>query len=98
MREKVVNQVGSGLAALVRVYMGVAADSSTAPIPNKFAIIEDGDLEQVRRLLQLTSLPFHNTYEEELQDLMNMLQVFDIGCCFRHFKLESYHTREESWK
>ena len=75
MREKVVDQMGSGFAALLRVYMSVAADSS--PTPNKLidTAIENGDLEQVRRLLQLTSLPFHNTYEDDLKELLNLLQV-----------------------
>ncbi len=76
MREKVVDQMGSGFAALLRVYMSVAADSS--PTPNKFASIENGDLEQVRRLMQLTLLPFHNAYEEDLKELVNMLQVYTI--------------------
>lgn len=82
MRAKVVDQMGSGLAALYRMSVSVrAADNSTVvpiiPNKNKFAAIEDGDLEQVRRLLQLTSLPFHNSYEDDLQELMNMLQVYD---------------------
>jgi hypothetical protein len=56
--------------------MSVVADSS--PTPNKFSSIENGDLEQVRRLMQLTSLPFHNAYEEDLKELVNMLQVYTI--------------------
>jgi hypothetical protein len=77
MRERVFDQMGSGLAALVRVSMGVAAESSPAPIPNKrdIADITMEDLEQVRRMLQLTSLPFHNTYDEDLQRLTNILRV-----------------------
>ena len=72
------DQLGSGFAALFRVWMSVAEDSSPAPIRRKRdpADITEADLEQVRRLLQLTSLPFHNTYDEDLKRLTNMLKVY----------------------
>jgi len=79
MRDKVLDQMAQGLAALCRVSVGVAAESNVAPIPipvpNQFSSIKDEDLEHVRRMLQLTSLPFNNTYDEDLQTLMKMLQV-----------------------
>lgn len=82
MRDKVLNQMGQGLAALCRVSVGVAAESNVAPIPipvpDQFATINSGDLEQVRRMLQLTSLPFNNTHDEDLNQLMNILQVVKI--------------------
>ncbi|KAG0563265.1 hypothetical protein M758_8G016600 [Ceratodon purpureus] len=77
MREKVFDQMGSGLASLFRVSMSVAADSALAPIPKKrdLADITVEDLEQVRRMLQLTSLPFHNgTNDEDFQRLTDMLR------------------------
>lgn len=80
MREKVFDQMGNGLAALFRLWTGVAADSIPAPIPNKrdLADITEADLEQVQRMLELTSLPFatfHNTHDDDLKRLTNILQV-----------------------
>lgn len=80
MRGKVVDQMGKGLAALYRVSVGVAAESSGAPIRiaslvPQLSTIKDEDLEQVRRLLQLTSLPFNSTDDEDFKRLTSMLQV-----------------------
>lgn len=78
-RHKVLDQMGQGLAALFRVSVGVAAESNEAPIPIPvpalLSSIQDEDLERVRRMLQLTSLPFNNAYDEDLQTLMKLLQT-----------------------
>ncbi|XP_024360678.2 uncharacterized protein [Physcomitrium patens] len=77
MREKVLNQMGKGLAALVRISAAVAAASPAPPpisIPAMSTIAED-DLEQVRRMLKLTSLPFHSSFDHELTELMLILQT-----------------------
>ena len=79
-RSKVLDQMGKGLAALCRVSVGVAAESSNAPIPiasmvPELSTIRDEDLEQVKRLLHLTSLPFQSTEDEDFKLLMKMLQV-----------------------
>lgn len=84
MRDKVLDQMGRGLAALCRVSVVVAAESSTAPIPIAFMVpqlstIRDEDLEQVRRLLHLTSLPFHSTEDEDFKRLTKMLQKTGDG-------------------
>jgi hypothetical protein len=73
--------MGKGLAALCRVSVGVAAESSNAPVPitsmvpELLSTIRDEDLEQVQRLLHLTSLPFQSTEDEDFKRLMKMLQV-----------------------
>lgn len=77
MRQKVINQMGKGLAALIRVSTAVAAES-TAPIQMaipEFSTIAEDDLEQVQRMLKLTSLPFQSTYDHDLNHLMEILQV-----------------------
>ncbi|KAG0557403.1 hypothetical protein KC19_11G127000 [Ceratodon purpureus] len=84
MRGKVLDQMGKGLAALCRVSVGVAAESSIAPIPIKSMVpelstIRDEDLEQIRRMLHLTSLPFSSTEDEDFKRLMKMLQKTGDG-------------------
>lgn len=71
------DQVGRGLAALCRVSVGVAAESPAAPIPiiPELSTIREEDLEQVRRLLHLTSLPFNSTEDEDFKRLIKMLKV-----------------------
>lgn len=79
MRQKVINQMGKGLAALIRVSTAVAAES-TAPIQMaipEFSTIAEDDLEQVQRMLKLTSLPFQSTYDHDLNHLMEILQTSD---------------------
>lgn len=78
MRGKVLDQMGRGLAALCRVSVGVAAESSSpVPIPiiPELSTIREEDLEQLRRLLHLTSLPFNSTEDEDFKRLIKMLKV-----------------------
>lgn len=81
MRDKVLDQMGQGLAALCRVSVGHLAAESPIPIPvpDQLSSIKDEDLVQVRRMLHLTSLPFNTTEDEDLKRLMKILQVTSLS-------------------